>query len=93
MSNSELINSIKAVKNESNNYLLQIFSHIIKHDQLNYIIQNTETYTDLHKLFVDSGVFPMDSYNEFEFMLMLAFLGNNGKPHNLYDEIILNTEW
>ena len=31
MSNSELINSIKAVKNESNNYLLQIFSHIIKY--------------------------------------------------------------
>jgi hypothetical protein len=70
-----------------------IFSHIIKHDQLNYIIQNTETYTDLHKLFADSGVFPMDAYNEFEFMLMLAFLGNNGKPHNLCDEIILNPDW
>ena len=70
-----------------------IFSHIIKHDQLNYIIQNTEPYTDLHELFADSGVFPMGSYNEFEFMLMLAFLGNNGKPHNLYDEIILNPDW
>lgn len=69
-----------------------IFSHIIKNDQLNYIIQNTETYTDLHKHFAESGAFPMSSYNEFEFMLMLAFLGNNGKPHNLYDDIILNPD-
>ncbi len=70
-----------------------IFAHIIKHDKLSYIIQNTATYDELNMIFSKSGVFPMDSYNELEFMLMLAFLGNNGIPHNLYDEIVLNPDW
>lgn len=70
-----------------------IFAHIIKHEKLSYIIQNTANYDELHTLFAKSGVFPMDTYNEFEFMLMIAFLGNNGVPHNLYDEIVLNPDW
>jgi hypothetical protein len=70
-----------------------ILTQIIKHDKLFQVIQHTTSYDELYSMFAKTEAFPTDKYNEFEFMLMIAFLGNNGQPHNLYDEIKLNPEW
>jgi hypothetical protein len=69
-----------------------ICAKIIKNEQLNYIIQNT-SYDELFELFKNSGSFNIDKYNVLEFLMLLAFLGNDGIPHNLYCEIKLNPEY
>jgi hypothetical protein len=61
--------------------------HNVKHIELRKLIENTSSYMELFTLFSNSLVFDVKDYNIIKFLMLIAFIGNNGNPSNLFEVI------
>jgi hypothetical protein len=61
--------------------------HNVTHIELIKLIENTSSYMELFTLFSNSLVFDVKDYNIIKFLMLIAFIGNNGNPSNLFEVI------